>query len=122
MADTVIVKDLEAVQTETKYYQVDVTDDSNVAIDISGYKLFFTVKRSLNDSDTNALIKKTITCPNDTNSQAGHGFISLSYSDTNITSGNYYYDIFIQSPGIALRKPILRGKYKINLSATQRTV
>lgn len=119
MSDTVIVKDLEAVQTETKKYKIDVINDDGV-VPLYGYTLFFTVKSSLNDLDANALIKKTVVCPDDANSLAGHGFISLTYTDTNIPAGNYYYDIFIQSTGVTLRKPVLRGKYKINLSSTQR--
>jgi len=38
-----------------------VVDSDGNAIDITGYTIYFTVKKSYSDSDTNAVIKNTIT-------------------------------------------------------------
>ena len=116
MAETVL--DLEVIQTDTKTYKFTVTKDGAVE-DISGDKLFFTVKNKLTDADSAAIISKTVTCPNNTASQAGIGYITLTSTDTNVASGNYSYDIKYQQ-GTSLRKTVVSGKYQVNKSATQR--
>lgn len=113
-----IIKDLEVIQTDTKTYKITVTKNGAVE-DISGHLLFFTVKTKLTDADVTALISKTVTCPNDADSQAGIGYITLSSSDTNVAFGNYTYDLKYQD-GSNLRKTVMSGKYQVNKTVTQR--
>jgi len=116
------LNDLEVIQTDTKTYRIVVVDDNNAPIDITGYLLFFTVKTSLSDLDVDALIQETVTCPDNTDSEASIGFITLSSTQTNVASGNYSYDIKIQSDSsITFRKTVVSGKFKVNTTATKRT-
>jgi hypothetical protein len=114
------IHDLEVIQSDTKTYKISVVDD-NTPVDITGYTLFFTVKTSLNDTDTSAIISKTVICPINSDSTAGNGYILLSSTDTNKNPGNYSYDIKIQAPGVVFRKTVVSGKYKINMTSTRRT-
>lgn len=116
--------DLEVVKTDTKTWKLVVTDANNTAIDIRDYILFFTVKNSLNDADTAALISKTTICPNNADSIAGIAYVVLNSVDTDVAIGNYTYDIKLQKvsgPSIVWRKTIATGKFKVNLTATKRT-
>jgi hypothetical protein len=115
--------DLEVIQTDTKTWKLTVSTEG-VAIDVSGYLLFFTVKNSLTDEDTSALIKATITCPSNAESQAGICYIPLSSTDTNITAGTYVFDIKLQyneGATIVRRDTILTGRFSVNRTATKRT-
>lgn len=109
---------LEITQTDTKTYKVTITE-SGVAVNIAGHLLFFTVKEKLSDMDSSALISKTVTCPNNTDSQAGIGYIVLSSSDTNIAAGNYSYDMKYQNT-ISFRKTIVSGQFRVNTTVTKR--
>jgi hypothetical protein len=116
--------DLEVIKTDTKTWRLVVTDANKSALPIKGYLFFFTVKSSFKDKDEDALISKTITCPDDDNSSAGIAFISLSSEDTDIDVGNYVYDIKMQkndNGNIALRKTIATGNFRVNVTGTQRT-
>ena len=72
-------------------YVLTFTNGSSVAIDITGYTVFFTVKTNKSDTDANAIISKTVTTH--TTPTSGITTISLDNSDTDITVGDYYYDI-----------------------------
>jgi len=114
------IKQLESVQSDTKNYKISVIDGDGAAIDITGYKLFFTVKTKSTDSDAEALISKTVICPANSDSVGGIGFIPLTTSDTNVANGNYVYDLKIQNTTSTLRKTVITGKYQINKTVTQR--
>jgi hypothetical protein len=116
--------DLEVVKTDTKTWKIVVTGPTGAAIDVTGYVLFFTVKNTLTDEDTAALIQKTIICPDNPDSESGICWIALTSTDTNIAIGNYTYDIKLQKnsgPSIVWRKTVATGKFKVNLTATKRT-
>lgn len=83
---------LEIVRKDTKNYRVILKRDG-VAVDISGWTVYFTVKTDFNDADTDALISKNYLMPNNSDSQAGIGYLPLSSSDTNIAVGEYVYDM-----------------------------
>ncbi len=123
MASQESLVDLEVVKTDTKTITLSIKDADDVAIDITGYTVFFTVKTSVNDSDANALISKTTVCPTNTDSTNGIAYIILSSADTTIAIGNFYYDIKIQKNSgqtILWRKTVAMGKFKVNLTATTR--
>lgn len=68
-----------------------VKNSAGVAIDITGYKFWFTAKVNKDDVDASALIQVSVT--DHTNPTEGETSIQLSKINTNITPGNYYYDI-----------------------------
>ena len=65
----------------------------NTPVDITGYTFFFTVKKR-NDNvvnDSTALIQKIITSHTDPTN--GITTLDLSNTDTDITPGEYFYDV-----------------------------
>lgn len=62
----------------------------DVPYDITGWTIYFTCKKEMEDSDTNAVITKDISTHFD--AENGKTMISLTPNDTDL-SGNYYYDI-----------------------------
>jgi len=82
--------DLDIYEGEDKVWTVTITDSAGDPIDITGYTFLFTVKRKLNDSDGNALIRKEITSHSDPTN--GITEITLVSADTNDKSGNFFYD------------------------------
>lgn len=64
---------------------------TGVTTSIEGWSIYFTVKEDMEDADSSALIKKTIT--DHYNEDAGETLIELSISDTDLIPGTYYYSI-----------------------------
>lgn len=77
--------DLEIFQGDTKTYRITVTDGS-VAIDITGYTVYFSVKQN-----NTGIIEKVVTSLADP--ENGIADIVLSSTDTDIEVGQYDYDI-----------------------------
>lgn len=101
---------LEVVAKDTKTYTLRLKRN-DVAVDISGWQLYFTVKSDFNDLDSAAKISKSITFPSNSNSIAGIGFLTLSSTDTDLDVGEYFYDAkFISTD---LRTTFMRGKFMI---------
>jgi len=96
-----------------------VTFTLNSAVqDITGWTVFFTVKNSVAETDAQALISKTITTHSDPT--AGATQITLSDSDTDITQGEYLYDIaYLDDSGN--RKAIQPDKFIILGTVTRRS-
>lgn len=79
---------------DTFSVRLEFTDTDGTAIDITGWTIFFTLKRKKKDSDTEALISKTITSiPNPT---LGIYTFTLAASELNTFEGMYYYDFQIK--------------------------
>lgn len=85
------VTQLSVYRGDDKYWNLNFTDSSGSAIDLTGSTIFFTVKKNRSDSDTNALIKKDVTSHLD--AVNGKSRISLTNSDTAIDVGTYFFDI-----------------------------
>lgn len=60
-----------------------------VPIDITGYKLFFVIKREFSDSDEEALVFKTVTSHFDPAN--GRTNVTLTESDLDFDSGTYKF-------------------------------
>ena len=80
------------VKGNTKSYSVTLYTDATKAsvVPISAYSFFFTVKEALTDTDANAKIIKE---PTDFTITDDVASFSISSTDTDLTVGNYYYDI-----------------------------
>jgi hypothetical protein len=87
--------ELTLIKGDDKTFTLNFKDSSDVAIDITGYTVFFTVKVKKTDSDANAIIKKDITTHSDpTNGQTQ---LVLTSSDTTKNAAIYYYDIQLKT-------------------------
>ena len=69
-------------------------DKNDQPINITGWTIFFTLKKRKTDEDASAVIKKTITSFN--NPADGEVLLSISASELNELLGEYYYDIQIK--------------------------
>jgi len=85
---------LEIIQGMTKTYELRFQEDG-IAIDITGWTVYFTVKEAMNDLDAVAKIDKTITSFDEPTQ--GIAEIELSTTDTNITVGNYYFSVDVKT-------------------------
>jgi len=101
---------LQIVKKDTKTFTIRLSRNG-VAVDISGWYVYFTVKTDFNDLDSSALILKDKQFPSNSESQAGIGYLDLSSSETNIEIGDYYYDMKFIDTGY--RETFLRGKLSI---------
>lgn len=82
-------KDLEINRKTTKIYEIGFKK-CGVAVDITGWAVYYVVKSNSNDADTLAKIYKKITTHE--NAKEGITIIKLSLTDTDL-EGNYYYSI-----------------------------
>lgn len=98
---------------EGRYLNIPVTrtDSNGDAIDITGFTYFFTVKNKKSDSDSNALILKTITSHEDPTS--GVTQITILNADTKDKKpGSYFYD-YIECNTLNQRNTIFSGNFTI---------
>ena len=100
---------------------VEVTDEDDAVVDITGATLMFTVKKDLNRPDSEAIILKNVTVH--TNPVLGLSSIALLNADTDKQPGEYEYSVRIKfaSGDILTWLPICDGKCKILNHATKRT-
>lgn len=74
---------------------INIKDSDGVAINATGWNIYFTVRKNVADksssSDTDALISATVS-----GAASGIQTLTVSSTDTNITPGKYIYDIQIK--------------------------
>jgi hypothetical protein len=98
--------------------QLTFKDGNGVAINITGYTVFFTLKRNKYDTDAQASLTKTITTH--TNPSQGITTLSLTNTDTASLNGSYYYDISYKT-GAGVHKLVDNGVFTFKEDITQRT-
>ena len=101
---------LEIVIRDSKNYKIQVTRN-NIAVNISGWSIYFTVKTDWNDDDSSSILSKNVLIPTNSDSQAGIAYLPLTSSDTNIAVGEYYYDIKLID--LNYRETFARGRLAI---------
>ena len=70
------------------------TRPEGVAIDITGHHLWFTMKKSTDETDEEAAIQKEIIFPETPASEVGLGFLTITSAETRgISPGVYLYDM-----------------------------
>ncbi len=89
---------------------------TSTPFDITGFKLYFTVKNSSKDADTSAIITKTQT--SHINAAQGQSSFALSNTDTEIDPKNYYYDIQAKDASDKIIT-ILKGNFNILADITR---
>ncbi len=83
--------DLSLIRGNSKNYRLCFQTTSGDPIDITGYTVFFTVKKNVNQSDDEAVISKTVT--NHLNPTNGVTLIEITTTESDIPPGVYLYDI-----------------------------
>jgi hypothetical protein len=101
---------LQVVKKDMKTWKI-VIKKNKIPVDISGWSLYFTCKTDFNDADSAAIITKNVTFPSNAESQAGIGYLSLTSTDTDVTIGEYFYDIKLIDT--LYRETFMRGKLNI---------
>ena len=88
-----------------------------VAKDITGWTIFFTLKRDKDDSDDDAIIEKTVTTH--TNPTQGETEFSITDTETDSLQGIYYYDVQYKdtTPNI---KTVMIGTMSFEKDVTRR--
>ena len=104
---------------DSREYALTFTDKEGAAIDISGWKVYFTLKKNPLINDDGALLKKDTTdheAPTE-----GKTKIVLAPSDTDdLKPGDYVYDIQIKKPSGDVIT-VVKGTLKIEADVTRRT-
>ena len=108
---------LTAVRGDSFIKTLTFTDSSGNAIDITGWKVYFTIKEDESDSDDDALIKKDITSHSDPTN--GKTNIEVEATDTNSLLGVYYYDIQVKK-GSGEIFTVMKGKITFKADITRR--
>jgi len=84
-------------QGDTDFMEIEIVDEeTNVPVDISGAVIYFTVKKSYSDIDSQAVIYKEIT--EHTDPINGKSRFDILSSDTNKPISKYLYDLIITFP------------------------
>lgn len=106
------------IQGDDTGITITVTDDTGAPIDITSYRVYFTVKSTLKSTNDNFAVI-TVDTTNHTNPTAGITLIDLPHEKTNVTSGTYYYDFRLIDPSGDIAS-IQYGQCTIYPAVTQR--
>ena len=101
---------LERYQSSTSGYKITFTKNG-VRIDITDYKLYFTLKENKEDSDANAKINKVVSIHTD--AANGESLIEFSEEDTQDLLGNYYYSIDFKNTADDSEDVLFNGRMTI---------
>jgi hypothetical protein len=108
---------IDVIRGDDESIQLTFTDVNDNVIDLTGSTVFFTVKRKIEDTDDDAVIKKEVSvfaAPT-----TGVAIITLTDDDTNLTSGVYYYDVqLVDQAGLV--SSIRQDKFKVHKDVTIR--
>lgn len=103
---------------DSREYNLTFTNSDNIAIDITSWKIYFTIKLSYRNGDDKAALKKDITVHDDPTN--GKTKIVILPADTeNIEPGNYWYDIQVRRDGESILT-IAWGRIEIRVDITRR--
>ncbi len=118
-------KDLEIYKKTTKYYELVFTTDG-VMDDISDWILYFTMKKNVRDTDSEAIIKQTIGSATGCDyahedPTQGKTAVELSTIDTDVDAGSYYYDMTVDDAD-GNRLVVAIGRIRISEPITTREI
>lgn len=65
-------------------------------VDLTGATVFFTAKSAIDDDATDSSAAIAVEVTDHTNPEAGETVIPLTSSDTDVTPGQYFYDIQVK--------------------------
>jgi len=94
-----------------KTFHVSHKDSAGAVIDITGWTLYFTAKKKLDDPDSEAVLQKTVT--NHVDAINGLSDIVFLNADTvNLKIGEYFYDIQ-SDDATGENKGVIKNKLKV---------
>ena len=93
-------------------------DRAGAKLDITGWKLYLTIKYSPDDLDADAVLSKTVT--SHTFPLLGRSKITMTAAETNSLYGDYYYDIQYKKPAGTIQTA-LSGKMSFTKDETRST-
>lgn len=106
-------QNLQIIQGDSKSYNLTFRNTAGVALDISTWTIYFTVKRAFSDADADAILLKTVAPGQHTDPTHGITVVALDTTDTGTLSrGNYYYSIQAQT-GVNNLYTLLKGNYTV---------
>lgn len=109
-------------ERNTVVFNLEFKDADDVAIDITNYTVYFTLKKYIDDLDVDAILQKDVTVHSDPTE--GITEITLSSVDTKDLEGNYYYDIVYDDNTVSFGNIVTvdHGIIYFKKSITQRSV
>lgn len=119
MACDLETNEIAITRGDTETIAVTFRDENSALINITGYTVFFTVKRKqdISKDDSVAVIQKDVTSHTDPVNGATE--IVLSSSDTAIGEGSYIYDIQTND-GSGNITTVIKGKFTVSNDVTKR--
>jgi hypothetical protein len=107
--------DIDIQRRTDRTLTITVKDNDDVAINITGYTVYFTVRETPHSSTT--LIDKTVT--SHLTPASGITTVTLdAATDTNIAEGSYYYQFGIRDTTDKILKTV-RGKFNVYQDVNQ---
>ena len=107
--------DIDIQRRTDRTLTITVKDNDGVAINITGYTIYFTVRET--PESTTTLINKTVT--SHTTPTSGISSVTLSAdTDTNIAEGSYYYQFGVRDASNNILKTV-RGKFNVAQDVNQ---
>lgn len=107
--------DIDIQRRTDRTLTITVKDNDGVAINITGYTIYFTVRET--PESTTALINKTVT--SHTTPASGISSVTLdAATDTNIAEGSYYYQFGVRDGSGNILKTV-RGKFNVAQDVNQ---
>jgi hypothetical protein len=110
---------IEIIRGDDVTLSITLTDVNGTALNITDGTVFFTIKQNITDTDTDALLKTSVT--SHTNGAAGLTSIPLTATQTDITPGVYYYDLQVKDAQNRIQSTEI-GKIIVSQDATTRTI
>ena len=103
---------------DNKTYTLSFKDSAGNVIDITGWKVYFTMKQRITQSDDEAAVRIDVTTHDDPTN--GLSSIHLANSQTDdLIPGEYFYDIQVKKPDEMVTTLVV-GKIKVEADVTRR--
>jgi len=109
---------LEIKKGATESYEIQILDEDNSPIDITGWTIYFTAKVNITDEDEDAKISIDVTTHSDPTN--GKTIIPFTSDDTDIDVGQYIFGISAKTNLDEIHPDFLMGNLVIKVITTQR--
>lgn len=111
--------DIELIRGDSASIGFTITDDGT-AVDLTGSTVFFTAKPTLDADATDAAAVISVEVTSHTDPTNGITSIPLTASDTNVTPGEYFYDVQVKKADNSIIS-IKYRKLEVVADVTRRT-
>ena len=104
---------------DSREYSLSFTDSQGVKIDITGWKVYFTLKKNAADGDSDASVKKDIT-EHEAPTEGRTKIVLLPKDTDNLEPGEYHYDIQVKTSNGGIIT-VAKGRMTIKTDITRRS-